>query len=222
MTGYSFPLARDEFMDRLKVNRVVFDLPDQSVYSGLGSGGLIGSEVRPRLWVGEIGLTDKAWAEADRIGALLRLLRSPGASFHVYDVRHMWPAFDPGGVAVAAAAPQIMMIHDDQDRLVISGLPAGYQLRAGDRFCFDYQDAAGTTLTALHEVVTWDVIADGVGQTPIFQVEPHIRPGAVVGTSVEFVKPYCKAVIDPSSVAPGEGRKMETRGMSFRFTQQLR
>ena len=81
---------------------------------------------------------------------------------------------------------------------------------------------SGPTRYALHRIVSDTVVANGSGVTPLFEVVPHIRPGAATSTAVELIRPYCKAIIIPGSVQAGTARKSKVRGLSFEIIQTLR
>ena len=82
----------------------------------------------------------------------------------------------------------------------MAGLPAWYVLTRGDYLAFDY---GSPSRRALHKVVSLTVQASAGGVTPVFEVTPLIRPGALVGAVVTLVRASCKARIMPGSVSKG-------------------
>ncbi len=217
---FSFPLSRADFQNFLPINSVTFDLPSQIEYSGLGSGHLLTADVGPRLWSGEIKLTKRDFRETAKFDARLSLLREAGRSFFVYDVRQQWPMHDPGGNIVSGSAPVIGSIAANMREITVTGLPSEYVLACGDLISFSYGE--NPTRYALHRIVSGDVTADISGVTPLIEVTPSVRLGAATGDPVELVQPFCKAIIEPGSVRPAEGRGVHSSGLSFRFIQTLR
>ncbi|KDB05348.1 hypothetical protein U879_02020 [Defluviimonas sp. 20V17] len=80
---------------------------------------------------------------------------------------------------------------------------------------------SAATRYALHRLME-TVMADGTGTTPAFQVLPAIRPGAVTGTAVTLIRPFCKVELIAGSVADPEVHHTVARGGSLKFQQTLR
>lgn len=220
MSALVFPLALSQFMHLLKVRRVTFDTPEQMEITGLGSGQINTADIGPRLWRGEIELKRMNFVDGARIEALIGALREPSRSFLVYDVRKKHPASDFMGVTIDGYTPQIGALDADNKRFSLAGLPPSYKLTAGDYLSFQY--SASPTLYAMHRIVSWETVADGAGVTPLIEVTPHIRPGAIVGANVSLTNAHCNAIIEPGSYEPGSGVGVHSTGISFRFIQILR
>jgi hypothetical protein len=214
-----FPLAREAFLDKLPVQEVVMSCAAQLQQNGLRGGEILTAEVGPALWQGSIVLAPMPARQAAEVEALLAALEVPGRSFLAYKKNQIGPAADPVGAALSGFSPQIKSIDEAQGLLQLQGLPVGYSISVGDFLSFSY--GATPTRRALHRAQE-AVVADALGNTPAFQVAPHIRPGAAIGEAVELLKPYCKAVLVPGSVSYGGTRNGKNFGLSFSFRQTLR
>jgi len=213
-------LARTEFMDKLIISDFTMRCPPQSEYNRTGSGEQLGADIGVRLWQGEIILGRMTRIEAGEIDVLVDLMAQTGRSFRCYDIRRPFPFRDPNGTAISGFSPVINTLYPSEPREIrISGLPAFYILTAGDFLSFSYGSNPGRW--ALHRVVS-TVTAGSGGATPVMEVDPPIRPGAVVGAAVEFRQPWCKAVVVSGSVQPNRTRNTISEGLRFSFVQSLR
>lgn len=220
MTPVVFPLPLAEFQDRLLLADMPFDLPEQVEMSGLASGEILSARVGPDLWTGEMFWGRVLDEELREQKALVNLVRA-GGSFMLADPKRRYPLADPGGVILGAAAPVIGVLDAGDARMIgLSGLPQGYVLSTGDLLAFEY--GSDPVRRALHEVSRGPVTADALGATGLFEVRPHLRPGALVGTGITLVSPACKAIMVPGSFQPGRARSRVTDGMALRWIQSLR
>lgn len=218
--AFSFPLDWPTFLSRLPVREMTFDLSDAMEISGeTGGGELLTAELGTRLWQGDIRLGEMTRDETDDVLPLLDILRRPGASFLVHDLRRPWPRNDPRAIEVGSATPSLSDIRANRREIRIAELPAGYELARGDYLAFTY--GSDPDRLAVHRIARGDA-ADGTGQTGYIEVSPNIRPGATVGTPVRFWRPSCKAIIVPKSFEPGRTSHTITSGVGFRFQQTLR
>lgn len=156
-------------------------------------------------------------AEAGRPEVLIDILRQAGRSFLVYDTRRPAPLLDPNGTILGAATPTIHTLSADPRELRITGLPASYVLSPGDYLSFTY--GTNPVRYALHRVVATTTAVAGL--TPLFEVTPAIRSGAVTGAAITLIKAHCKAVILAGSVETGSGRRTITEGIGFGYVQSL-
>lgn len=221
--AYTFPLSAALFMDRLPIGSVSMDCPEQIEMSQTAGGEVLSATLAPRLWTGKITLGRMTRAEEAEARGLLDILRAPGRSFEAYEPRSIWPRLDPNGAALGAATPRLNSVAANNREITLRGLPAGYGLRIGDFLSFAY--GSNPVRQALHKVVSLSVTANGSGVTPLFEVIPNIRPGAVTGTSgapVRLHKPWCKAVLVPGSFEAGTSRRGLSEGTTFSFQQTLR
>lgn len=214
---FSFPLSLATFMDQLLIAEVAFYPPVQVEIAQTAGGEVLTHELGPQLWRGRITLDAMQDIEARDPEVLLDLLTPSGRFFWAYDSRRPCPLNDPTGSILGAATPTIDSLPNWRE-LTLAGLPAAYQLRRGDYLAFDY---GSPSRRALHRVATSTVTANGAGVTPVFEVIPPIRSGALVGAAVTLVKAACKARLLPGQVDHGSTRSAVTEGMSFQFIQTL-
>ncbi len=91
----------------------------------------------------------------------------------------------------------IASIGVDNKSLALEGLDAGFKISAGDYLAFQY---GSTPSYALHQAME-DAVADGSGETPAFEVFPHIRPGVAEAATVTLKRPQALFVLEPNSVS---------------------
>jgi len=216
-----FPLALDDFFGGLPLVVLGFDLGESTRISQTGGGEILTAEgPAPRLWRGSVSTRTHRHAVQRKLEAKARVLRQAGASFFVGDPTAAYPAADPMGSIHGSATPIIHTLDADNKRMRIGGLPSNYVLTIGDQLSFSY--GSSPARYALHEVVTDQVTASSAGLTPLFEVSPFIRPGAITGLAVTLIRPVCKAVMVPGEFRAGERRPYLTTGFSFSFRQTLR
>lgn len=215
----SFPLSLAIFADTLLVQDASCDLPEQVQMSRTAGGEQLTADMAERLWTGRINLGPMVRSEVGRPEALIQVLKQ-GRTFHMFDKRRPYPLLDPTGSILGASSVTILALGGDARELSLAGLPVGYTLSAGDYLSFDYTDLS-ITRRALHKVVATSVVADGSGNTALFEVVPALRPGAVAGAAVTLKKPYCKAVMVAGSATPSTGRSTLYDGIGFDWVQSL-
>lgn len=214
--AFTFPLSIADFMAYLPIGEIRFDAPPQLEMAQTAGGEVFTHELGPMLWRGQITLGKMQAAEARHPEVLLDLLGPSGRSFWAYDTRYPAPQFDPSGTLLGASTPTIHSLTNARE-MRITGLPVGYKLQRGDYFSFDY---AGRR--ALHRVASVTVTANALGITPVFEVTPMIRPGALVGAAVTLIQASCKARLLPGQTDKGARRSTITEGMTFGFIQTLK
>jgi len=217
----SFPLPLATFADTLLVAEASCYLPEQIVQSRTAGGEQLTADMGERLWTGRITLGPMTRTEFGRPDVLISLLRQAGRPFLMYDRRRPNPLADPNGTILGAASVTILALGGDPRELSLAGLPAGYTLSAGDYLSFAYTTLS-VTRQALHRVVETTVVANGSGQTPLFEVHPPIRPGAAAAAAVTLRKPFCKAVMVAGAASEATGRNTLYEGLSFDWVQSLR
>lgn len=213
----TFPLTIQQFMGLLPIGEIIFHPPPQAQINQTAGGEVMSAELGPMLWRGQIRLGKMSQAEARHPDVLLDILGVPGRTFWAYDTRHPAPFMDPTGTILGAATPSIHTLSNNARDIRLQGLPAGYVLQRGDYLSFDY---AGRR--ALHRVAGTSVVAAGTGITPLFEVSPMIRPGALVGAAVTLVRASCKAMLIPGQTDKGIARSTVHEGMTFQFIQTLK
>lgn len=214
----TYPYSLEWLADILPISSAVFDIKRNDKISGQGRGRIWQSELADPLWIADIELDDATYTrDAKRYAARIRKLHGAQEAFFLYDPVSQYPASDPNGSILGAAAVSIASIGADSASLSLTGLPAGYQLTDGDKFCLTY--GTTPTLYAFFEV-SEPVVADAAGTTPEFGIFPHISTGIVAGMAVTLARPYCRMVIEPESHRPGRARRTLTEGAGFRAIQK--
>jgi hypothetical protein len=218
--AFSYPLTLATFADTLMVRDLTFHLPEVVQMTRTAGGEQLTADIGERLWQGRITLGRMTRAEVGSPEVLIDLLRQAGRSFLIYDRYRTNPLLDPAGTILGAASVTILALGGDARELSLAGLPAGYTLSAGDYLSFDYGSAP--VRRALHRVVPLTVVANGSGQTPIFEITPALRPGASAGAAVSLKKAWCKAVMVAGSINAATRESIMTDGLAFDFVQTLR
>ncbi len=220
MAALTYPLALAIFADSLLVAQNSFHLPEQVQQTRTAGGEQLGADVAERLWTGQITLGRMTKAEAGRPEVLIDLIRQVGRPFLMYDRYRTNPLLDPLGTVLGAASVSILALGGDAREMSLSGLPVGYTLSAGDYLSFAY--GSSPVRQALHRVVNTSVVADGSGQTALFEVTPALRPGAIATAPVQLKKAYCKAVAIYGSIEEATRQSTMTEGLGFSWVQSLR
>lgn len=220
----SFPIPLVDFADQIDVSAGQFRLSDSRRTSISARGEVITTGGGFRRWEGSVTLTAAPNARAGAFDAMLNVLTETGASALIYDHRRPFPASDPLGLILGSAPVTILSVNTDLKNLALTGLPGGYFLTRGDYLSFTFLDAAGGTQWSLHQVVELMVESNSAGQTPQFEVRPHLPEDVtLVGVSVTLAKPCCKAVLRSSGVTYSQGGPgVVSAGQSFEFIQARR
>jgi hypothetical protein len=205
------------FFGETRLAAVKIWLSEPQETNQLADGSVIKASLGDALWRGEATIPPAAHADIGRVEAKLAKLMRAGETALVYDARYNGPAADPGGLILGAATPTIGSLDGDNRRLTVTGLPAGYQLRAGDWIGWTY--GSSPTRYALHRIET-DATASGGGTTPLFAVEPFIRPGVSAGAAVVLVRPPAKVIVTAADY--GQGGPVVSSGANFSFVQTFR
>ena len=216
----TYPLPLATFADSLLVSQNSFQLPEQVQMSRTAGGEQLSSDLGERLWTGKIVLGRMTKAEAGRPEVLIDLIRQTGRSFLMYDRYRTNPLLDPLGTVLGAASVTILALGGDARELSLTGLPVGYTLSAGDYLSFAY--GSSPVRQALHRVVNTTVVANGSGQTALFEVTPALRPGSIATAAVQLKKAFCKAVAVYGSIEEAQRYATMTEGLAFSWVQSLR
>jgi hypothetical protein len=213
----TFPVALVDFFDGIPVQVATPDLGEAVEMSETGGGELITADVGVRLWRMDVSLRPGTYAEIERIKAKLQTLRYAGRSLMVHSIPMIAPSYDPNGAILGANVVQVA--NATSREISISGLPAGYQLKAGEFLSFPY--GTSPVRYALHQIVE-DKTASGGGVITNMEVVPHVRAGWVAGDIVRLIKPQFKAVVMPGSTSmPSISQQLST-GLKFSVQQTLR
>lgn len=214
----SFPLSYAQFLGALRVEEVTFRLSHPQEHTRLGDGTVMSASLGASLWTGSIRLAQANHPRHAEMEALIGIMDQPGASFLCHDPRYLGPASDPSGSILGGRTVTIHSVGSTMRELRLAGLPSGYILSAGDMLAFQY--GANPVRYALHRLVIGGT-ATSDGLTPLIEVVPNLRPGAVEGLAVSLIRPACKARLLPEP-SYGSGRQALSRGASFDFIQTLR
>lgn len=214
----SYPLSYAQFLGALRVEEVTFGLSHPQEHTRLGDGTVISASLGASLWTGTIRLAQANHPRHAQMEALIALMDQPGATFLCHDPRYLGPASDPSGAILGSRTVTIHTVASNMRELRITGLPSGYVLTPGDMMAFQY--GSNPIRYALHRIVVGGTASSG-GLTPMLELVPNLRSGAVAGLTVSLIRPACKARLlpDPSY---GSGRQALSRGASFEFIQTLR
>jgi hypothetical protein len=206
-----------DFFAGLKIAEVEFDAPAVQQISRTAGGEILQADLGARLWRGRVTLAPAYHDDADEVRALLSYLSQAGRSFLVHPVPRIGPKSDPLGTVLGSNAPTIHTLTGTRE-LRVTGLPSAYVLSRGDYLSFTY--SSNPTRYALHQIVTGGTASAG-GLTPLMEVTPPIRPGAVTGAAVTLVRPVCKALFS-APAGYGTRRPRISDGLGFDFIQTLR
>ena len=83
----------------------------------------------------------------------------------------------------------------------------------------DYLSFASNGITMLHQLVEATTV-DGSGNTPLFEVRPHLLPGFAVDTPVKLKRPSIPMIVEPGSVRSQTTSQLTGR-ISFRAMQEV-
>ncbi len=119
-----------------------------------------------------------------------------------------WSGEDLSTVTVAE-------ISADRTGLRLDGLPAGFELTAGD-----YLTVSKSGATELHGLARGG-IADGAGLSPLIHVVPKLRPVVSVGDSVALQPPFAEMLLEPGTLASTRHSAAHWQ-VSFEAVQVLR
>ena len=214
----TLPLSYGQFLGALRVEEVTFRLSHPQEHTRLGDGTVISASLGASLWTGTITLAQANHPRHAQMEAMLALMDQPGATFLCHDPRYLGPANDPTGAILGSRTVTIHSVAGNMRELRLTGLPSEYVLSAGDMLGFQY----GTTPVryALHRIVIGGTTSSS-GLTPMLELVPNLRAGAVTGLTVSLIRPACKARLLPEPTY-GSGRQALSRGANFDFIQTLR
>lgn len=174
-----------------------FQLMQRQEFSRQANGITRGKDFGSALWIANYSTLPLDIDDALDFEAILNSLDGVLGSFYAGDLRRPYPRLDPKGEAIAGSNPQLLRIGTSGKAIALSGVPVGYTLSRGDYLSFDY--GAGPS-RAYHQVMEATVVADANGETPNFEIRPHIRPGAMVGAPVTLAKPTAVMSLLPGSI----------------------
>lgn len=214
----SAPLPLSEFWSDLRFAAgEPPELSETSAQNQTAGGEVIGASWGARLWRFSVSLAAMAADDLDVLAGRLSLLADGGRTFLAVPPYRAAPIADPDGRFIAGSSPQIATLPSGGTSLTLSGLPAGYQLTAGDFLSFERSVPARYEL---HRLVTGGT-ANTAGFSPVLQVVPALRPGVTVGAAVKLVNPVMRGRIVPGSLRMAARDLAIGAGPSFEVIQTM-
>lgn len=224
-----------------------WDIQRNDEFSGSGDGRVWQAELAPPLWVATVSHDRLLNSDAEVLDAIIRSLRGAQEPFLLRSSLFCGPKHDRSGALLGNAAVMISGVLS-RKRIVLSGLPGGYVLAAGDKIEISRDPANPANLQPFvlasgawndngfwHDSGLWsgvlpnlqyafceasaDVVADGTG-TVTLDVFPNLPSWVVANMTVKLVKPACRVVIVPGSYSPGAVEGRFVRGGSFKVVQK--
>ena len=219
--AFSNPISTAEFWDAIPLQQGSQFEPDEAMeVNRTGGGSMLTSSSGHRLWRGSVTFGLSSELERRKAAAVLNYVRQPGLPFLVYDRKREFPAADPDGTILGASSVTVLSgPSGDLSYLRLQGLPAGYELTAGDLIGYTY--GTDPVRYYVHELAE-SITADSAGETEAIRITPFRAHEVVSGTAVTLIRPPMVAVYDPGSFAPGRGRSAGwEEGRAFRFIQTM-
>lgn len=216
----TFPLPRASFSDRLRLQNLKLYLEPMQDTSYSGGGDVYTVDLAPSPWVGDGQVGILRPQQAAELQALFETLDGGLNSFYMGHILYRFPFSDPFGEVLNSHSNTIKIntLDANNKELTLKDAPPGFTFTAGSFFHFDY--GSNPVHRAFHRLVN-TVTANGSGVTPAIEVRPHIRPGAVVNTVVEFRDPCFEANVVPGTFGPGNAETLIVSGMTFQFRQKI-
>lgn len=188
-----------------------FEAPPRQELSRLADGRTFGKDFGPALWFATYTTEELLNADALDFAAMLNSLDGVINTFEAWDLRRPTPRLYPDGSAHDGV---LNSVNANNKAVSLSGLNAGQVVSRGDYLSFNY----GAN-RALHRAAE-TVAANGSGQTPQFELWPHLRPGWTLSQAINLKAPRGIFTLIPGSVVP-----TQTRGtfgvISFQAGQYL-
>ena len=209
-------LTLDQFFGQLQVAEEEFYLQENMSYETDRAGRIYTSDVGPRLWTGKVTISGLVNWDAPKQRALIARVTQPGVRFLIHSRASVRPQADPNGALYGAATPILKSVLEKGIKVIIWGLPSNYVITAGDAFSWTQ---AGAAPYRYHEAAE-DAVASATGAVQI-PVNPPLVSGAVLNSSLRFIKPRLRAVYIPRSRKPSLASGVFSSGASFSWVQTL-
>jgi len=206
-----------DLMNALKISAVTFQPQWRQEFTRQAGGNPRVADIGPEVWTAVITAGIMNNDDAVDAAAIVNQLRGSLNTFYVWDVRRQYPRLDPTG-SILGASSVVIHAMADASHIQLGGLPVGYVLKRGDKFCFDFGSPAHR---AFHELCA-DATADGSGILPSTEVVPSIRTGASNGLTVTLKQPAAEMMIQPGSYSfatPGQGGGVTTAQITLTAIQ---
>ncbi|WP_273688464.1 hypothetical protein [Ketogulonicigenium vulgare] len=195
-----YPLA---FLGDLIATRaeVTMTLQRYDEMSGGGDGRRWAAELAPPLWTASFDLNNLSRdciGRARGIDARFRALGTNRA-FLWADPTYSGPAQGVNPHLVNADV-RVAAFSADRTRITFSGLPAGFEFAAGDRFSAPW----GTGRYYLGEIADGGAVAGGSVQVAVY---PYPPLSLQVGAQVELLRPVCRMFVPDDGYTPYSYRR---------------
>jgi len=169
-------------------------------------------DIGPAIWRADYATVPILAAEARAYYADLLTLRGAARTFYLVPI----PSAPAARDGEALTGIEVESIATNNDALALRGLPAGFEMRAGDYLSIE-TGAGGRELHMLHSGAT----ADAQGVTGEMIVVPHVRPVVSTGDTVTLVSPLVEMRLEPDSLRHERLSPLHSR-VSFQATQVIR
>lgn len=214
----SLTTPRDMITDwRWQQTRLVLE-PRQQL-ARTADGRVTAQDLGPPIWRGvEFSTVPMRREEADGAISEFNSLRGALFSFYAYDVAKPRPAaaatddqYDLTGITVSS-------ISADRTQMALTGLPAGFVMTYGD-FISVRTSIGGREL---HRVVrAYPGSYNGLGTTPLMEIEPPARAAVAAADVVDLIKPFVEMRLEPGSLDDPYVGPLHRR-VSFQAVQVIR
>ncbi len=171
-----------------------FELVFRQERSGKTGGKIIVKDFGRPLWRASYETTALSPNMLDRWRAILDSLDGGSLAFPGYSLSRVYPIAYPNGswsgVSFTGNA-QVANVGANNKSVGLSGLPAGFKVSTGDMIRLG--------VDKLYRVME-DAVAGSNGQTPAFEVRPHLFPGTAPGFPALLVRPSTPMKIVPDTI----------------------
>lgn len=172
------------------------DLMVRQEMSRSAGGRSIGKDFGPALWFGNFVSIAIENDDAIAFRAVLNSLDGVVNPFEAYELRRTMPRLYPTG---ACNNGTLDAVNANNKAIALAGLAVGQVVSVGDFLSFNYDGHR-----AFHQAVE-SATADGSGDTPQFEVRPHLRPGWELTTAVTLKNPAGIFTLMPGSISMRPG-----------------
>lgn len=190
-----------------------FSLMRRQELSRTAGGDTQAKDLGPALWTASFRSYPLLQEEAEALEADLQTLGGALRTFYAAP-RRARPARDDGSASLSGVAVDAVGV--DHDTLTLRGLPAHFQLRAGDYLSVT-TSAGGRELHRLAR----DGVADGTGVTSDISIVPHVRPVVSSGDPVSLAPPLVEMRLSHDTLQSRRVTRFRWR-VSFEATQVIR
>ncbi|MBL0374038.1 hypothetical protein JJB09_18615 [Rhizobium sp. KVB221] len=207
----TFPLSLASFWEAINfANRPAFTTNQYQESSMDGGGNVLVAQYGQPKWTFSVKTVPQWHSHDIPAVALVNQLVARRGTFFAYDTRRPFPKNDPKGLVLAARTITIETKGANNRSIGLQGFTASFQLSVGDML--SVTDGAGKF--QLLEV-SENAIANGLGKTPVFEVQPFLATWIAVGQTVTLIKPPGKFRIVPATFTGDDGSGNMGGGFSF-------